>query len=271
MEEHAPGEVDDDLWPDEELLVTEDAAPLDGVYQEKMQRLLASALHDSWPGPVDADGQPRPFVAMANVGLFFHPEDPPLVPDHLLSADVRLPADVKAKRGRSYFTWRYGKPPDVVVEVVSNREGRELDHKLAIYERIRVAHYVVFAPFGSLGEVRVRCFELHGQRYVDRLDPRFEALGLSLVEWDGVFEDLPSTWLRWATLDGVPILTGRERAEQERERAEQERERAEQEHERAEQEHDRAEQEHDRAEQERERAERLAARLRALGIDPDEV
>jgi hypothetical protein len=38
-----------------------------------------------------------------------------------------------------------------------------------------------------------------------------------------------------------------------------------------EQERQRAEQEHQRAEQEHQRAERLATRLRALGIDPEEV
>jgi hypothetical protein len=38
-----------------------------------------------------------------------------------------------------------------------------------------------------------------------------------------------------------------------------------------EQERQRAEQERQRAEQERQRAERLAARLRALGIDPEEA
>jgi hypothetical protein len=48
-------------------------------------------------------------------------------------------------------------------------------------------------------------------------------------------------------------------------------EQREQEQQRAEQEHQRAEQEHQRAEQERQRAERLAARLRALGIDPEEA
>ena len=42
-----------------------------------------------------------------------------------------------------------------------------------------------------------------------------------------------------------------------------------QERQRAAQEHQRAEQEHQRAEQEHQRAERLAARLRALGIDPE--
>jgi hypothetical protein len=68
----------------------------------------------------------------------------------------------------------------------------------------------------------------------------------------------------------------RQRAEQERQRAEQERQRAEQERQRAEQaeqgiqqERQRAEQERQRAENERTRTERLAAQLRALGIDPD--
>jgi Uma2 family endonuclease len=54
----------------------------------------------------------------------------------------------------------------------------------------------------------------------------------------------------------LPVQGERERAEQERERAEQERERA--------------EQERERADQQRERADKLAAKLRAMGIDPDE-
>ncbi|MBX3274718.1 MAG: Uma2 family endonuclease [Sandaracinaceae bacterium] len=233
-------EVDE---PDESVLVTEDDAPLDGVYQEKAQRLLGSALHESWSGPPGA-GEPRPFVAMANVGLFYNPDEPPLVPDVLLSVDVTLPRDLAPKKHRSYFVWRYGKPPDVVVEIVSNREGRELDEKLRTYERIRVAHYVVYDPFGRLGDVRVRAFALAGGGYVPRLDSRFEDLGLALVEWEGAFEGHHDRWLRWALANGEPIPTGAERAERERERAERERE---------------------RAERERERAERLAARLRALG------
>jgi hypothetical protein len=58
-----------------------------------------------------------------------------------------------------------------------------------------------------------------------------------------------------------------QRAEQEYQRAEQESQRAEQESQRAEQESQRAEQESQRAEQERQRADRLAAKLKALGID----
>lgn len=60
-------------------------------------------------------------------------------------------------------------------------------------------------------------------------------MNLALVHWDGVYGDVEARWLRWATLDGVLLPTGREWAEQERERAEQEREKAEQERIRAEQ------------------------------------
>ena len=39
---------------------------------------------------------------------------------------------------RSYFVQEHGKPPDVVVEIVSNRRGCEDSNKLEGYARIRV-------------------------------------------------------------------------------------------------------------------------------------
>jgi hypothetical protein len=75
---------------------------------------------------------------------------------------------------------------------------------------------------------------------------------------------MTDTWLRWTAPDGSLLLTGAERAEHERERAEYERERAE--HER-----ERAEEAFVIATEERSRAERLAEKLRALGINPEEV
>jgi len=62
------------------------------------------------------------------------------------------------------------------------------------------------------------------------------------------YEDLETTWLRWATPDGTLIPTGAESARAARSEA------------------DAARNEADAA---RTRADRMAARLRALGIDPD--
>lgn len=62
-----------------------------------------------------------------------------------------------------------------------------------------------------------------------------EEIGLGLRLWEGVFESKHDTWLRWCDKEGNVLPTGVERAQ--------------------------------RAEQ---RAERLAAQLRALGIDPEQ-
>ena len=250
--------------PDVSAVVTEDDTPVDNFPSEKQQRLLTEPLFSSWSGPPPTEpGVLRPFVVAANVGLFATPKEPPLVPDVLLSLDVILHQDLWEKEHRSYFIWEFGKSPDVVIEVVSNREGEELGTKLRRYAWMRVPYYVVWDPAGHLRGPELRAFEMRGHEYAPLEQARFDAVGLGLAAWEGSYEGRRDRWLRWVDLDGNVVPTGTERAEQEHSRAEQE-------HSRAEQERSRAEQERSRAEQAQARAEQLAARLRALGIDPDE-
>ncbi len=198
------------LEPVVDHLVTEDNTPVDGVFSEKQMRLLTEPLYTSWPGP----GQQRAFVAMANVGLFFTVHRPPLVPDMLLSLDVELPADVHPKQHRSYFLWEYGKVPDVVIEVVSNREGGEDTEKLAAYARGRVPYYVIYDPENLLSAESLRGYRLETSEYRRMDEPiEFPNIGLGLRIWQGPYEDLDNTWLRWVDANGVPIPTGHERAE----------------------------------------------------------
>ncbi len=267
---HLPKPWPRELWPDMEGLVTEDDTPVDNLFSEKQQRLLTEPLYTAWTGAPKMG-----FLATANVGLFYQPGQPPLVPDAMLSLHVKAPqSDVGAKHNRSYFIWKYGKPPEVVIEVVSNREGGEDSSKLTIYEGIGVTYYAIYDPYFALGKERLRIFALHQGHYIPHVGGWFPKLGLGLRCWQGVYEDMPETWLRWH--DGKTLLaTGPEYAEQarwqvdqERRHAEQERQRAEQERQRAEQERQRAEQEKQHAEQERQRADNLAAQLRAMGIEP---
>lgn len=268
-----------EAWPSVEHLITEDDTPVDNIFSEKQQRLLTESLYTSWEGP----GEGRPFVALANVGLFYDVNKPPLVPDMLLSLDVEAPADVWKKINRSYFVWRYGKPPDVVIEVVSNQKGGEEDKKLQRYAEIGIRYYVIFDPSQQLSHFPLRVYRKYGQMYRKFKGRYLPGIGLGLQLWQGVYAGMDATWLRWYDKQGNPIATGeeqRQRAERERQRAERERQHTErvyqqamQEHQRAEQERQRAEhanrqaeQERQRAEQERQRAERLAARLRELGI-----
>jgi Uma2 family endonuclease len=222
--------------PKVEALVTEDDAPVDNLFSAKQQRLLVEPLYSSWAGP----GEDRPFLADANVGVFYSVRQPPLVPDGFLSLDVQAPADVWVKRHRSYFIWEYGKPPDVVIEVVSNQQGGEAERKLRIYAQIGVVYYVIFDPDKQLGAEVLRIYRLREGEYRQTPEGWFPRVGLGVTLWQGVYEDMAQTWLRWCDRDGNVILTGAERAEQE----------------------------HQRAEQEHQRAERLAAQLRALGIEP---
>ena len=73
-----------ELRPDVEHLITEDDTPVDNLFSEKQQRLLTDPLYASWPGP----GTDRPFLAMANVGLFYSVERTPFVPDMLCRTGI---------------------------------------------------------------------------------------------------------------------------------------------------------------------------------------
>jgi Uma2 family endonuclease len=247
-----------DVPKDAVLFPTEDDTPVDNVYSEKQQRLLTEPLYSSWSGP----GGSHKFIAMANVGLFYAPAKPPVVPDALLSAFVEVRDDMWKREHRSYFIGEYGKPPEVVIEVVSNTEGGELGDKLRIYAEARVPYYVVWDPENHLDKGRLVAFRLHGQTYEPLSNPWFEEVGLGLRIWRGSFEGKEAEWLRWCDDRAEVIATGSEAKDAALLRAERERQLAEQER-------GRAEQERQRAEQQKELSERLAAQLRALGIEPE--
>ncbi len=195
-----------------ENLVTEDDEPVDNLFSERQQRLLVEPLYTSWK-PTDAEsGERRKFFAAVNVGLFFSVHQPPLVPDMFLSLDVEMPADVDLKAHRSYFVWEFGKVPDVVVEIVSNRKGNELTKKLRDYANIGVTYYVVLDPFGNLGGDVLQIYELgFGKRLRPKNDAILDEIGLEARLWQGEFEGLSGEWLRWYDVEsGNLILTGKE-------------------------------------------------------------
>jgi hypothetical protein len=76
-----------------------------------------------------------------------------------------------------------------------------------------------------------------------------EAICVATFIPNAILQPLPEQlWLRWWDLEGNLLLVGKEEADLQRQRAEQERQ---------------------RAEQAERKAAQLAARLRAMGIDPD--
>lgn len=218
--------------PDISQLITEDDTPVDNILSEKQQRLLTEPLYSSWEGM----GNDRTFVALANVGVFYMARNPAVVPDVLFSADVEMPDDFSLKENRSYFLWEFGKAPDIALEIVSNKVGKEDSEKKQIYARMRIEYYAIYDPLEVLMPQKLTVYRLRGWSYELYDSTAFPEFNLALTLWEGEFEKHQREWLRWTNDHGELVLTGKELAAQEKSRAN-----------------------------------RLAEKLRAMGVDPTQV
>jgi len=279
-------------------LVIEDDKPVDNLQSAQQQRFFVQALYDS-------DALPQPFLAEANVGLFYDIKEDPIVPDMLLSLGVQRAEDYSQKINRSYFVWEMGKLPEVAVEIVSNQEGDEINlsrksqrkgksvNKKNRYAQIGIEYYVVFDPLdqiqADMNYAKAKIWKLSPDgNYPEELAQSIhnigefiwlEDVGVGLTLWFGEFEENVSrVWLRWCDIKGNVHQTGAERVKISDRRVELEQNRVKLEQNRADEEKNRADQEKNRADEEKNRAERaetiaqrLAQRLRELGEDPDEL
>lgn len=209
---------------------------------------------------------------------------------------------------QSYVIWDELVSPLIAMEFLSpstededlgltESEPNKPPTKWQVYERIlKIPYYFVFSKYNN----QLRVFRLIGNRYREQLLTGFRfwipEIQLSLGLWEGAFLQNQRLWLRWYDINGNLVLTPeeferqraqlesqraeferqqaeieRQQAESERQRAEFEKQQAESERQRAEFEKQQAELERQRAESERQRANRLADRLRAMGINPDEL
>jgi Uma2 family endonuclease len=221
--------------PTEDDLPYSDGVPMDSQRQYFQMNLFILTLNEHWKDREDI------FIG-GNMFVYFSSEQ--LRGREFRGPDVLVVKDVPRRERKSWVVWEEGKGPDVVIELLSESTAAvdRTEKKQVYQDRLRVPEYFWFDP--ETGELAG--FRLEGSLY-QALTPDADGhlvsqeLGLTLVKWSGVYEGIQAVWLRWATPDGVVLPTPNELAEQERLRAE-------------------------KAEQ---RAERLAAKLRALGIDPD--
>jgi Putative restriction endonuclease len=244
--------------------------PVDNINQP----LLAAALSESLEG---AGRLPAKALTPTNYGICATVNGKTVVkaPDWAYIPALRVPREEVV---RSYTPQLQGEFPTIVMEFLSDTDGVEYSSKPTyppgkwfFYEQIlSVPNYAIFNPADGMLEV----YRLSESRRYQLQQPDANGrywlaeINLFLGVWQGTKGNRTGDWLRWWDERGELLLWGSELAEQERQQAEQERQRAEQEHQRAEQERQRAEQERQRAEQEHQRAERLAAQLRAAGIEP---
>jgi len=208
---------------DYDRLITEDDTPVDNFYCEKQLRLLPGSLQDSWD-------RKEPYIAVADVGIYDFNATTPIVPDAFLSLDVQYAPDIWLKKNRCYMMNIFRKPPELVIEVVSNKFGGENTDKVIKYQNMGVKYYVIFDPLAYILPSTFLAYKMVNGQYVPLTTPDnqvwFRDLNVGLKVVYGEYENMTADWLRWCDANGNILLTGGEKCVIETKRADTEKERA---------------------------------------------
>jgi Uma2 family endonuclease len=233
-------------------------------FQEHPQSIVLTSSIEPVLQKLHPDGN---YCIGQDSGIYWRLVDPPEkgaeAPDWFYVPNV--PPFLNGEYRRSYVLWKEFVAPLIAIEFVSGNGSEERDKtppsetekagKFWVYEQaIRIPFYAIFEARKALLEVY--CLV---QGHYERIQPNERnhfpippmGVELGLVENDGV------PWIRWWDETGNLLLTGDERAVKAEEVATQAR---------------LAQQQAEEiAKQERQQKEKLAAYLRSLGINPDDI
>ncbi|MEB3151062.1 MAG: Uma2 family endonuclease [Sphaerospermopsis sp.] len=234
--------------PDDYILPDD---PVDNIYQPTQAAALTESLQLA--GKLAAN-----CLITTNYGICATVNGKIVVkaPDWAYIPEIRT---TKQEVFRSYTPQLQGDIPVIVMEFISDTDGTEYSSKPTyppgkwfFYERIlKVPNYIIFEP--DRGELEVYRLDKNSEQYqIETSDQNqlywIEEIKLYLGIWEGTRENLTTKWLRFWDEQGNLLLWSSELVEQKRQEIEVEKQ---------------------CAEQEKQRAERLAAQLRAAGIEPE--
>jgi Uma2 family endonuclease len=233
--------------PSAEELPDSDETPVDNELQELIPGLLKAILLILWSERMD-------WLFGIDMGIYYNPDKPPIVPDAFLSLGVERFYDEELRP--SYVLWDENVIPIFVLEVVSQNYRKEYTTKLEEYAALGVLYYVIYSS-RRRRKPRLEVHKLVNNKY--ELQPGhpiwLPEIGLGIGCERGNYCGVTREWLYWYNQEGERYPTPKEQIQQEIQRAQQESQRA--------------QQESQRAQQESQRAEKLAQKLRELGVDPD--
>jgi len=223
--------------PNQEQLPCDDGEPMETQRHKMQMDLLIEVLYP-W-----LEQRDNGYVG-GNMFVYYSSQQ-------LKNQDFRGPdffavLDVPKGERKSWVVWDEGKAPDVIIELLSESTAQQdkTIKKLIYQNQLRIPEYFWYDPFAPDDW---QGFQLVGGFYqaLNLINDHYvsEKLNLALVRWSGDYEGVEAVWLRWVTLDGKLLPTKSERLRQ-------------------------AE---DRAEQAQAQAEKLAAKLREMGINPDNL
>ncbi|MEH1971389.1 Uma2 family endonuclease [Nostoc sp.] len=241
--------------PSAEELPDSDETPVDNELQELIPGLLKVILLILWSERMD-------WLFGIDMGIYYHPDKPPIVPDGFLSLGVERFYDEELRP--SYVLWDENVVPIFVLEVVSQNYRKEYTTKLDEYAALGVLYYVIYSSRRRKPHLEVHKL-VNGKYELQEGNPVWlPEIGLGIGCERGNYCGVTREWMYWYDEQGQRYLTPAEQIKQETQRAQQETQRAQQETQRAQQEAQRAQQAELRVQQ-------LTEQLRALGIDPDNL
>lgn len=215
--------------PGQDELPYDDGEPMESARHRDQMTLLIETLRRHY-----AD---RPDVYIGgNMGVYFSTlqarNNDFRAPDFFVVLDA-----IPDRERKSWVVWEEdGRTPDVVIELLSaSTEHEDRGRKMRVYASLKVSEYYLYDPHTELLE-GYRREETGFVPMPRRPDGTYECrtLGLLLGVADGVYHSHAGRYLRWKTPGGELLATGDELEAAARARAD-----------------------------------RLAAQLRALGIDPE--
>lgn len=189
--------------PSAEDLPDSDNTPMNNQLQHLIPGLLEAILALVWANRMD-------WFFGVDMGIYFDPEQPAIVPDGFLSLGVERFFDENLRL--SYLLWEEQRLPILALEVVSQKRRGESTTKKKQYAELEILYYVVYNPLRRK-KSPLEVYRLTNGEYVlQRGNPVWlEEIGLGIGRERGTYQGITREWLYWYDEQEQRLLTPEER------------------------------------------------------------
>jgi Uma2 family endonuclease len=154
-----------------------------------------------------------------DMGIYYHPEKPPIVPDGFLSLGVERVYDEELRP--SYVLWDENVVPILVLEVVSQNYRKEYSTKKEEYAALGVLYYVIYSS-RRRRKPRLEVHRLVNDKYeLQEENPVWlpevglgigcDLLKAAALRYRGTYGGITREWLYWYDEQGKRYPTPEER------------------------------------------------------------
>ncbi|OUL18576.1 hypothetical protein BV378_36545 [Nostoc sp. RF31YmG] len=188
--------------PSSDELPDSDDTPVDNELQDLIPGLLKAILAIAWADRMD-------WFFGADMGVYYDPNLPAIVPDGFLSLGVERFFDENLRL--SYAIWEEEQVPMLVLEVVSQTYRGEYTTKKEQYANLGVLYYVVYHPTRRR-KSRLEVYKLVNNEYqlLSGNPVWLPEVGLGIGSEQGIYQGITREWLFWYNEQGLRLRTPEE-------------------------------------------------------------